>query len=288
MLAFVHVSKTAGTTITGILRRNFSRHHLDTRVIQDKPAITAAQLKRAQWIYPRIRSIAGHAVRTTSDLRRGFPGIRFHTFLRDPARRIVSAYLFDRGIDIAKRTWQPGDDVAVEMDFERYLRGFGDSYCRIFTGGQRADPAIEAVEREVAFIGLVEEFEESLALFRNWVGLPGFDVTYRRLNVGSSVAGKGKATEITAAIDRLVGTVKSVKGRPRFAALIEEVTAADRQVYGHVVRAIWPRLRERHSAGPGPFNFERDEARADTLAGRACRNLLGRPFVRLLTGPGSR
>lgn len=288
MLAFVHVSKTAGTTITGILRRNFSCHHLDTRIIQDRPAITAAQLKRAQWIYPRIRSIAGHAVRTTSDLRQGFPAVRFHTFLRDPARRVVSAYLFDRGIDIAKKAWQPGNAAAVEADFERYLRDFSDSYCHIFTGGPRADPAIDAIDRDVAFIGLVEEFEESLALFQNWVGLPGFDVTYRRLNVGSSVAEKGKASEIAATIDRLTETVRSVSGRPQFAALIEEVTAEDRRVYGHVVREKWPRLRERHSAGPGPFNFERDEAPADTIAGRACRNLLGRPFVHLLTGPGSR
>ncbi len=156
MIAFIHMFKTGGTTITGILRRNFSVHHFDTRLIQDKPAITADQLRRAQRIYPRIDSLAGHAVRTTSDLRQGFPDLRFYTFMRKPQPRLLSAYIFARSTQMKRGHWKPGTPLEIEADFQKFLTEFTQAYTSILgADAARPDIAIEALERDVGFVGLV-------------------------------------------------------------------------------------------------------------------------------------
>lgn len=282
MIAFIHMFKTGGTTITGILRRNFSVHHFDTRLIQDKPAITADQLRRAQRIYPRIDSLAGHAVRTTSDLRQGFPDLRFYTFMRKPQPRLLSAYIFARSTQMKRGHWKPGTPLEIEADFQKFLTEFTQAYTSILgADAARPDIAIEALERDVGFVGLVEAFDESLAMFTKWLGRPGFDPGYRRLNVAARRSEDGTATDIAAFAE----LARSVAAKPRVASLIEEFCAPDDIVYRHILATIWPRQKERYAAGPGPFKFEREHAASDTIANRMYRDLIGRPFVKLVAGP---
>ena len=63
MLAFVHIKKTAGTTLTAILRRNFGTRHLDTRLHLYEDLFLADDLRRALKLYRRLDCIAGHHVR---------------------------------------------------------------------------------------------------------------------------------------------------------------------------------------------------------------------------------
>jgi hypothetical protein len=282
VIAFIHVFKTAGTTITGILRRNFSYHHFDARLVHERPAITAAQLKRVQRFYPRILSLAGHGIRSTSDLQTGFPNIRFYTFLREPRRRLVSAYIFLRRRPVGTGSWQPSR-AEIESDFTSALRTSTKPYCEIFGGeGTTPEIAIERIEKDVGFVGLMENFDASLALFRDWLGQPDFDPSYQRLNVA------GKARERKLLDDRLApfaSTAREIAATPHIAALIEERAAPDMAVYRHAADVVWPRLQERHGTSAGPFDFERNDIASDTLAYRLYRNLFGRPFLRHIAGP---
>jgi hypothetical protein len=284
LLAFVHIFKTAGTTLTGILRRNFSTRHFDTRLIQEKPAITAAQLKRAMFVYPRIESIAGHAVRPHTDLRVAFPEIRFYTFLRDPRTRLVSSFLFTRAIRIRKGEWRPGGDREIEDAFIGSMTRPRNDYCGILApdGGDAAS-AIEVVETKMEFVGLVEQFDESLALLKNWIGRHDFDPAYRRMN-DSERRGveERKFRTVHGDLGRLVRVVRSVAARTEIAEMIAAMQPEDIALYDHVRTETFERMRQRYSAGPGPFSFEDGTVAADTVPGRLYRNLVGRPLVPLI------
>lgn len=284
MLAYVHIFKTAGTTFTGILRRNFSIRHFDTRVVQEKPAITAAQLKRVLTFHPGIKSLAGHAVRTHADLKTGFPQIRFYTFMRDPRKRVPSSFLFGHTHAIRREGWRPETDKDVEAAFLAFLMRSQDNCCAILAPrGGGAEAAIEAIETEMDFVGLVEHFDESLALFRNWIGRPDFDVRYRRLNVSDERAEKDRALgAVRHYVERLVGVTTALKTRQDIAELIEERQAGDIALFDHIRTNTFERMRRAYGAGPGPFDFEDNTMAVDTVSGRLYRNLVDRPLVPLL------
>lgn len=282
MLAYVHIHKTAGTTFTGILRRNFSARHFDTRLVHDGPALTAAQLKRALTLYPRVSSIAGHAVRTHTDLRAGFPDIRFYTFLRDPRKRLVSSYLFHRTIRIWRDGWRPETDRDIEAEFLSYVGVARDRCCEILAPREAsAEAAIEIVETELGFVGLVEHFDESLALFRNWAGLPDLDIRYRRLNVSDDKGTSDRTlAETREYVERLIRVTKTLALRQDVAEMIEAGQLGDIALFDHVRTKTFERMRSQFNAGPGPFNFEDNSVKTDTIPGRLYRNLIGRPFVK--------
>ena len=107
MLAFVHIKKTAGTTLTAILRRNFGTRHLDTRLHLYEDLFLADDLRRALKLYRRLDCIAGHHVRPFGDLHSLIPKIRYFTFVREPISRLVSDFQFKLSC-LTRRGIQPG------------------------------------------------------------------------------------------------------------------------------------------------------------------------------------
>jgi hypothetical protein len=287
LIAYVHIFKTAGTTLTGVLRRNYSARHFDTRLVQESPAITASQLRRVLLVYPRIASIAGHAVRTHTDLKSAFPRIRFYTFLRDPRKRLVSAYLFTRSIRIESDGWRPDTDNEIESDFVGFVGRQEDGYCGILApNGGGCEAAIETVESKIDFVGLVEHFDESLALLKNWTGNPDFDPHYRRLNDSDRRGVSDRRfIPVRNEVQRLVAVTRAVAARPDVAEMLAERQRGDITLFDHVRTKTFERMRRDYSAGPGPFAFEDSRAAADTILGRIYRNLLGRPLVPLVARP---
>ena len=281
MLAFVHIPKTAGETIIGILRRNFSFRHLDSRLIEDNKPITAAQVKRALAIYPRIESIAGHAVCAYSDLSSEFPRIRFYTFLREPNGRFASNFLFSNSVRILHRGWRPETNKELEDTFPVFLESKRDVCCRVLALGGESAAAIGALETQFGFVGLVEHFDESLALIRNWMGRPNFDLRYQRKNA-SKGRSRTKPKSMAVHLDRLDKWTREFMVRPNIVEMIAEANQADIVLYEYARDKIFERMRNDYSAGSGPFNFEDETMAQDAILGRIYRNLVGRPFVRLV------
>lgn len=285
VLAYVHIFKTAGTTLTGILRRNFSIRHLDTRLIQETPAITAAQLRRVRWLYPRLESIAGHAVRPYADLRSGFSGIRFYTFLRDPDQRLISAYTFQAGNQI-RHGWRPETDAEIAKDMVDFLPQVGDQFCRAL-GGREASvaAAIDTIETRIGFVGLVEHFDESLAMLTRWIGRADFDPRYRRLNVSEGRSeSERKYAPHREALGRVSAVVREMSLKPDIVERIAASHRGDRALYDHVRRETFPRMQRTCPVGGGPFAFERPAMPADTTIGWLYRDLVGRPLAPLVAG----
>ena len=65
MLVFVHMHKTAGTTVSHILRSNYGLDHCQVEPWHARwtgPPFSGQDLQRLRRFYPNLRSIAGHRV----------------------------------------------------------------------------------------------------------------------------------------------------------------------------------------------------------------------------------
>ncbi len=102
MYAFVHIEKTAGTTLNAILRRSFGIRHCDIRLplfkrrydrYDHRAFVEAADLRRVRRLYRSLRGISGHNVKPYADLHAECPEIQFITMLRDPVARFHSHFL---------------------------------------------------------------------------------------------------------------------------------------------------------------------------------------------------
>jgi hypothetical protein len=88
-LAFVHVPKTGGTSVTSALQRAYGAQTLPAMTTLDYPCY-------ADDVLARYRFYRGHAYRR--DYARLPPDTRFMTVLRDPVNRALSTYAYYRSI----------------------------------------------------------------------------------------------------------------------------------------------------------------------------------------------
>ena len=189
-LAFVHIPKTAGTSLSVWLRAFFSSEEaLPTALIPTGPG---------EWgpdAGTRYRFLQAHL--PFAPFRAAVPDAHFVTFLRDPVDRVISNYWqYRRGPEprterqhLARRLsldeWiaeQDATGASYLTDVHVWaLAGPEDSFA---TGRPPAgvtpddmaslvDRAFENLRREFAFFGLVERYVESLELFAFVFGVPG-------------------------------------------------------------------------------------------------------------------
>lgn len=153
MLTFVHIQKTAGTTLKFILRNSFGIYHCDTAKIKNHP-FQQKDLDLAKRVFLKIKSIAGHnIIEPTKNLDE--PDYLL-TFLRDPIQRCASHYQDDclRG--------------GNKLPFCEWIKNpyFQNMQVKQIAGEPDAKKGIELVRDQYFFIGLTEKFDESLKLLK--------------------------------------------------------------------------------------------------------------------------
>ncbi|HKW39302.1 MAG TPA: sulfotransferase domain-containing protein [Burkholderiales bacterium] len=188
LIAFVHIPKTAGTTLNSILAQQYSPDELHEVMMRGmswiapqarlvpKPLISLSKihrLKAALRCPRRLRLIHGHF---DLSLLRVFPaGARCFTLLRDPVDRAISHYYHYRRMTadpvhaLAMRStlaqWVSACGL-VEMDNgqTRRLAGEMNLPCGRVNAGmlERAKSNLA----RFAVVGLTERFEESLVLLQ--------------------------------------------------------------------------------------------------------------------------
>jgi hypothetical protein len=172
IVVFVHVPKTAGTTVLQILEREYGADALltlyDSTFGDELSTLPAARLAG-------IRAVAGHfyfGVHQDTSLP-----CRYFTFLRDPVERIVSHYHFVRG--------QPDHylhGAATRLGLREYVEVCGgaepnNDQTRLLAGRETASPdgtctpeMLSVAKRNLDrhdVVGLTEEFDQSLLLLAN-------------------------------------------------------------------------------------------------------------------------
>ena len=235
VLAFIHIRKTAGSTVDMILRQSFGARHCRVRHGRRRaasPVIAADELRRCRWVYWRMASVSGHGIVPHSNLDAIYPNIRYFTFLRDPLARTASDYQFR----VVRGGMKQSFDQWIQTDAAR------NQQTKKIAGVADADAAIEMLQRRVGFVGLVERFNQSLVLWRKWCGDPPLDIRYESKNVTSDSSIK-----------------KQLLSNPTTRQRLAEVNVEDIRLYDFAVKSLFPNQIRQYGGA-----FEHDVQRFET------------------------
>jgi len=217
MLAFIHIRKTAGSTVDMILRQSFGVRHCCVRHGKQRaanPIIAADELQRCRWVYWGMESVSGHGIVPHSNLDTRYPGIRYFTFLREPLARCASDYQFrvQRG-----GMTRPFDEwIETEVARNQQTKKIG--------GAENADAAVDMLRTRVGFVGIVERFNDSIVMFRRWAADTRVDIRYESKNVARDSSIK-----------------KELLSDPTSRAKLLAANEEDLKLYQHVLDAVFPR-----------------------------------------------
>ena len=168
-----HLFKNAGTSIDEILKSNFKQQWITKEF---KSAKDNSDDVKA-WILDNPEAIAFSSHTMTGPIPKILnTNIISIIMLRNPIRRIISAYKFERNQKVDN--W--GANLAKKVNFEDYvvtrLLKDGDTQCRNFQSERLATMTLARAhqkERAIAaldsfsMVGIVEEFEKSLTLMES-------------------------------------------------------------------------------------------------------------------------
>ncbi len=175
-LIFLHLPKTAGTTLNRIIEQQYSPFSIYTinpyRIKASVERLAQLPEKRRR----RLRVVRGHVC---YGIHRSLPqGATYITLLREPVARVLSAYHF-----VLRRPLHPlhrrlkRERLAVD-DCLRLFPQFQNLQCRAIAGlGDTApcderllDVAKQNLTKSFGTVGISERFEESLILISSTFG----------------------------------------------------------------------------------------------------------------------
>ncbi len=178
---FIHVPKTAGTTMLRIIEDRYLPGSVESLYLAP-PEEAAA---RIAGIGPQTRIVAGHV---DYGFSRHFPGaFRAFAMLREPVDRAISLFYF-----VKREASHPSHQAVLEgaITIEEMSREQGGMQARFIAGYSPAEPvddetllarAKHHLVEKLAVFGLTERFDETLLLLTKALGwtLRG----YARMNV---------------------------------------------------------------------------------------------------------
>lgn len=230
-LIFIHIPKTAGSTLRPIMDRHYPRPSICK--LDFLPRDLDAFLRLPEQTRSQIRVLQGH-----------FPfGLHeqlsvpadYLTILRDPVERIISMYYWILGNQ---------EHVLNQLVQSMSLKDFADSGFDIATNHQTSlisgltankDDRALAVARkhlqdEITAFGLNERFDESLLLFRKRFGWK--QVFYSRRNVTKR---RPRSSEVAASVLEVIQKHNS---------LDLELYQFARQAFDETIRALGPSFQD--------------------------------------------
>lgn len=176
LLAFCHIEKTAGMSLTHILRRIFFLRYADIRPMHDRTYrnLTGRDLRTVLRINPFLLGIGGHSVVPHGDLMREAGRLAFITQLREPIARATSQFRYWVNTKID----ESGPDAYLAHPASENLQ------VRKIAGCQDVELAKQKIRQHFLLAGTVERFDEFLVLLAKKLDMPLRLFTYRRKNVG--------------------------------------------------------------------------------------------------------
>ena len=262
MLAFIHINKTAGSTVRYILRSSYGSRHCDVEpwdAAWDETPFSGDDLRRLRRIYRNLASIAGHRVTGYADLAVDGIPLDYFTFLRDPLRMCASRYQYH--VDHRKKT----------VEFEEWIQRdwLRDAQTKRIAGTANALDAIELIRRKNIFVGLTERFDESLVLLKA-LRAHDLDISYERVNVARR----------TSLADELLSD-------PRSRDALVDANRADLELYRHARDELFPAAERAYGSSLAESAAELQQRsgrawnRRNLAACRLKQRLVYKPALRL-------
>jgi hypothetical protein len=178
MLYFLHIPKTAGSTMNYIIKKNYGskaqeiRWHWTAWLAKEKVKEKLESLKE-----PDIELIHGHFVYGAHALRHQ-PQFKYFTFVREPLAKAISGFQHVRRDKKATfhGSYKTGelagyllDDRILENDngLVRRISGFGDEVPYGSINQTHLDKAIQNIDDHFLGVGITERFDLSVTWFKS-------------------------------------------------------------------------------------------------------------------------
>ena len=205
MLFFLHIPKTAGSTLNYIIKNNFSdraqeiRWHWTTWIAKGE-----LQQKLKHLDVNSKQLVHGHFVFGVHELSSSLE-VKYLTFVRDPLKKAISGYhhvsrdakaMYHSDYKAGRLEDYLLDNRVLENDngLVRRISGVGDEIPFGKIQEQHYDKAIENINKWFIAVGITEQFDLSIELFKS---LGVFQKVYywRQNTTKNKVAGKGDLSD---------------------------------------------------------------------------------------------
>jgi hypothetical protein len=189
---FVHVPKTAGTSLRGEIAQilqpdvNIVVDYTDTRRSFHDRMDEAVDAYLAETAVSPIRFASGHILgRHVVRIRAALPKARFVTFLRDPVHRLISDYRYQRSprhpVHAEFIAQVPNLDAYLAIRTERNKIAQHLVAPDVLLGGDVAE-CVDYVMRNYAFIGVQEMYPISFRVLTTLLGAPAWPKLRENVN----------------------------------------------------------------------------------------------------------
>ncbi len=268
MLAFTHIPKTAGTTVTDILINEYGTK-LISIIPRNSQTYTYSDLKEDLHIYKNPSCITGHYLKPFVDFKEYNEQMEWFTFIRDPIKTFISLYIHQF----------MGKHAKYKVEFSDWMTKFNrkNRIVNWIAGQNNLEKAKEIIGEKFKFIGITEKFDESLVLLKEKFNLRSVDY---------SVKMESRDPHLKKEILNDLG---------RFEDQIMLNNDLDTELYQYVLNKIFPLQIE--EMGYNKFSKSLQEikqnkqignhtgnAKINKITYRVKRNLVYKPFVFLNTG----
>ena len=177
ILAFVHIKKTAGTSLTHVLRLNFFLRHCDVdRICNNRQDFFRTEdMRKLFVINPLVMSIAGHSILPHSRFIEEYPNTRYFTLLRNPVKRYISQYQHNV------------EKLNSNLTFEEFLETESsfNKQTKSIAGTENIDLAKQTLLKRFFLVGIVEEFNGFLLLLKRKLEPRKFRPSFTARNVAN-------------------------------------------------------------------------------------------------------
>jgi len=183
MLVFVHIEKSAGTSLIHILRRNYFLKYCDVRPLKagSNGVFTMDDFNKYIKINPGMECLSGHSVKPYGDIMT-IPDLQLITLLRDPVKRYISQY----------QHWIEKKTINLPFDDFLKIESVSNFQTKKIAGTDDIDLAKHKLD-DFFLVGTLENFDEFLLFLRNKLVDVNLDPAYHRLNQAKKA---GMAEEI--------------------------------------------------------------------------------------------
>ncbi len=214
MIGFVHIPKTAGTTVKFILRNSIGLKHCDVKTKNPDGILSDKDLNFAKKIFFwGLNSIAGHSlISPATNISRS---VQYFTFIREPAQRCASHYQHTK-----RAMKRKGNDIS----FKEFIKNENMQNVQVkqIAGGLDIEKAIAELKTKYLFVGLTERFGESMQILQTLCPYK-MDLRHKKLHVAKDNAAKKDALE-----------------NPANLKLLKKNNAMDQKLYEFVKDVIYP------------------------------------------------
>ena len=225
MLVFIHINKTAGSTVRYILRSTFGVNHCEVEPWHapwTDPPFSAQDLRRLRRLYPHLESIGGHRVTGYVDLQEEGTQLKYFTFMRDPLKTCASRFQYN----VQYR--QKKNLVFEEWIQREWTR---NHQTKMIAGVPDVNKAIQIVQNKGIFVGLTERFDESMVLLKALIA-SNLNISYKPVNVARN----------NTLAEHLLSTESTRQ-------MLIDANQADLELYGFVKKELYPTFQREY--GPG-------------------------------------